>query len=204
MFGTQIQFSTENLNKLQKLAEEGLSKAGTALSEMTEQPINIAAPNVFLVHLNEIPEMLGGPETMVVGIYLSIAGELAGHMTLIFPTKNALNLADALLQQPPGTTVELDEMSSSALGEVGNITGSFFLNAIGDGTGLRPEPSPPAIAHDMVSAIIDVILADVGQDGDEGLVIETSFNQNGNELSGYFLVIPIKDSLHKLMDKLNS
>ena len=105
--------------------------------------------------------------------------------------------------QPPGTTTDLDEMEESAMGEVGNIMGSFFLNALSDATGLMLQPSPPAVMMDMAGAILDVALADILGDSDDALVVETSFSTEDRQIEGTLLVMPSPDLLRVLQERIN-
>ena len=45
-------------------------------------------------------------------------------------------------------------MGQSALGEIGNIVGTSYINALAQMTGLEIEPSPPQAATDMLGAIV--------------------------------------------------
>ena len=124
-------------------------------------------------------------------------------MFLLYSPPTALALVDLLLGQPPGTTTDLDEMEESAMGEVGNIMGSFFLNALSDATGLTLQPSPPAVMTDMAGAILDVAMADILQESDDALVVETSFSTEDRQIEGTLLMMPSPDLLRVLKERIN-
>ena len=73
-------------------------------------------------------------------------------------------LIDLQIGLVPGSTRNLGEMELSVMGEMGNITGSFFLNALADATNLTLAPSPPAVMVDMAGAILDIALAEIMKD----------------------------------------
>ena len=123
---------------------------------------------------------------------------------MVFRPQTALGLADLLMGEEVGTTQSLDEMEESALAELGNITGSFFLNALADSTGLVLLPSPPAVIMDMAGAILDVALADIVLESDYALVVETSFGTEDHQISGSFLVMPSPDLMRALIENLPS
>jgi chemotaxis protein CheC len=102
----------------------------------------------------------------------------------------ALAIIDMLLGNEPGATRDLNEMEQSALGEMGNIIGSAFLNAIADALSLRLQPSPPEVILDMAGAILDVAFAEILQQSDDVIVAETSFGTADRQARGTFLVIP--------------
>ena len=104
------------------------------------------------------------------------------------------------MEQEPGTTTELGEMETSALGEMGNIIGAFFLNAIADATGLDLRPLPPSVMTDMAGALLDVVTADILMTSDETYLAESTFQVDGREISGVFFVIPSEELLNALIE----
>ena len=102
----------------------------------------------------------------------------------------AEGVSQNLLGQDLGTNEALGEMEISALGEMGNIVGSFFLNALADATGLKLRVSPPSVMMDMAGAILDAILAEVMSDVDEALVMQTSYGTEDMQINGTFLCLP--------------
>jgi len=63
---------------LEIMAREGIQHGVEGLSEMTGQTINVTQPTVSWVPLNQIPNLLGGPENEAVSVYLRAEGEMAG------------------------------------------------------------------------------------------------------------------------------
>ncbi len=176
--------------KLVDLFSGGVVNAVSGLSEMAGQKVSVAGMNFKKVMVKDIPNMFGGPETTVVAVYLEMQGETNGHMLIVYQPKIAFELIDLLLGQPAGATIELSEMERSTLGEVGNIMGSYFLNYISDNTGIRFQPSPPAVMMDMAGAILDAALASVLRHCEYIYVMETVFGTDDRHVSGNFLVIP--------------
>lgn len=183
-------FAERLLPLLQVMAGEGVHRAAQGLGGMTGQPLTVAHSGVSLVKVTDLPNLLGGAENDAVGIYLRAEGGLAGQMMLIFPYTQALELADLLLEKPLGSTQQLGPMERSALSEVGNITGSYFLNAVATLVGLDTRPSPPAVVVDMVGAIIDVIIAATGGISDQILMIHSGFTHGGRDVQADFWVMP--------------
>ena len=119
-------------------------------------------------------------------------------MFLVYPPKTAMSLVDLLMGQEPGTTQEITEMEASALGEMRNIMGSFYLNALSDASGLVLMPSPPAVIMDLAGSILDVALADILQESDDALVVEAIFSTKDQQITGNFLVLPSPSFLKQL------
>ena len=182
------------------LAVEGMKKAAEGFSGMIGHQLSITPPEVKMLPFREIPDALGGPETEAAGIYLRCEGEIPAQFMLIFPYEKAFEICDMLFERPIGETTQLGSIERSALAEVGNLTGSFFMNSIASSTGLQLLPTPPAVMVDMVGAILDIIVATTGGVSDSVLVLKTVFTFNDREVKADFWVIPDQKTLEKVVN----
>lgn len=187
---------------LRDVAARGTTNAAAGLSEMVGRNIRIQTPDISMLRLGAVSTLLGGPEEMVVGVYLAICGDVKGHILLMLSPAEAQGLVDMVMDLPRGTTSSLGPMERSALGEVGNLTGSFFLNALAGVTHLGMQPSPPAVIMDMGTAVLDVPLAALAQSADEVLVINTLFMDDQRQIKAIFLVMPDMPSLKAILEVL--
>jgi len=195
------QFQEEMRTLLASLASPGVVNAARGMSEMVGQALSVSEPHVRLVPFHDIPELLGGPESEAVGIYLRIEGHISGQMMMIVPHNKALELVDLMMGLPIGSTQSINSMERSALAELGNITGTFFLNAISDNTGFSSRPSPPAVMVDMVGAILDIILATMDELFDSVLMIQATFLRDGREAEADFWIIPDRKTLNSVSNE---
>lgn len=184
----KIDFGSENSIEL---ISRGVTNAVVGLSQMAGQDIKVIDVIVKKVPVKDITELFGGPEALIIAVYLEICGKDNGHMVVVYEPNVAFDLVDMLLGQPAGTTKELSDMERSALGEVGNIMGSFFLNYISDTTGLQFKPSPPAVMMDMAGAVLDGTLASLLAYNDTTYIMESLFGTKDHQVAGTFLVLPI-------------
>ena len=180
---------------LETLAQEGLEHAAQGLSAFVGHEITLARPRVTMLPIAEVPSIMGGPETIAVGIYMAVDGDMDGHIILLLRREDATELVDLLMDQPPGTTQELGAMERSALAEVGNLTGALFLNSVASLCGVSARPSPPAVMEDMVGAILDVVVVAVGAISEYVVAIETVFRKSDRHVEALFWVIPNLDAL---------
>ena len=131
------------MKKWADLVSIGTANAMSGLSQMIGQDIDVRSFELERVPVASIAKLVGGADAQSVGIYLTVTGEADGHLMLIFEPQIAFAFVDLLMMQPPDSTREVTPMAASALGEMGNVIGAFFLNAIADATGLSLRPSPP-------------------------------------------------------------
>ncbi len=187
---------------LREVANIGTGHAVTSLGSMTGEEFTMSVPAVGIVAMEQFESVVGDPEALAAGVYMPVQGDVCGHVAFLFPYKCACELADMLLGQTRGTTIELDEMELSALTEVGNVLVSSFLNAISELTSLFLPASPPGIAVDMTGAILESI-ASVSTDlGDHALTIMTRLSDCDHPVEGVFVFIPEPQSLPTLFSAL--
>jgi chemotaxis protein CheC len=182
------------------LVSLGTRHAMAGLSEMLGEDITVSSFALKRTPVAELANVVGGAEVDAVGIYLTVSGAANGHLMLIYEPRIAYAFVDLLMGQPAETTQELDEMGRSALGEMGNIIGAFFLNAIADATGLELMPSPPAVMTDMAGALLDVVTAEILLRQDDTYVAETTFTTSDREIEGQFMVMPSEELLEALLE----
>jgi len=187
--------ATENFDEhlrslLEVMAQDGVHRAAEGFSGMMGKKVTVSQPRARLMPFTELPYALGGPESEAVGIYLQMQGQMSGQVMLALPYTKALELVDLLMEAPTGTTQQLGSLERSALAEVGNITTSFFLNAIAASSGLDVRPSPPAVIVDMIGAIVDIIVATSGGVREKILLIEAEFVCEGRSVEANFWMIP--------------
>lgn len=188
-------FTDEFVDLLIKIAKEGILQASRGFAGMLGKELVVKESSVKLVKLLDITKMLGGPEDETVAIYLKTEGSIAGQMMLAIPFDKALDLVDMIMGVPAGTTTVLGSMEKSALQELGNITGTYFLNYVADNTGSSVRPSPPAVIVDMCGAIIDVVIATAGLENEEVLMFEADFIQGELAIEIQFWIIPDQKTL---------
>jgi len=198
MVDEALELSEELLKLLQTIAKDGLTHAATGLSTMVGTTLVVKNPCVKTIKVSEIPVLLGGPENEAVGIYLKSEGDMSGHFMLVIPYTKALEMVDMLMEVPSGTTQQLGSLERSALAEVGNLTASFFLNAVAASTGISAMPTPPAVMVDMIGAILDIIVAATGGISDYVLTFQALFSTGDRSVDTDFWVIPDPATLEKL------
>jgi len=187
------------LDALREIGNVGAGNSATALSQIINKRIDMNVPKVALVPIESVPDLVGGPDAIVVGVFLRIYGKAPGNVLFLLPQKSAFYLVDTLMGREHGTTKSLDFMDESALMEIGNILSGAYLNAFFNFTHISMLPSIPALAMDMAGAILNIILVQLGQMGDQAMVIETQFLAEDDGINGHFFLVPDPGSLGTLI-----
>ncbi len=189
------------MDVLREIGNIGAGNAVTSLAKMIDKKVDMAVPKVKIMGFDKVSQILGGEEIIVVGILLSVTGDLTGNMMFILDNNAARQLVNILLGSD-STSLQFDEMELSALKEIGNILTGSYLNALAGLTNLRILPSIPELAIDMAGAILSVPAIEFGKVGDSVLYIETEFSEGITKVFGDFLLIPDVDSYEVLLKAL--
>jgi chemotaxis protein CheC len=195
----------EEVAVLSRLISKATLNAISGIAEMIGRDIAVRAVNLREIPLEELGVFLKNPESKLVGIDLQISGDAEGNMLLIYTPQVALGLVDLLTGNPLGETETLEEMGESALGEMGNVAGGFFLNSLADDTGMRLLPSPPRVSTAKVGDMLEEAIKPlVQEEGAQAFVLQTVFRTEDRQISGNFLVVPNPELLAKLIERAAS
>ena len=191
----EFDLTPAQLDAMREIGNIGAGNSATALSQIVNKKIDMNVPRVSVIPIEDVPDLVGGPDAIIVAVFLRVYGKAPSNILFLMPKENAFYLADDLLGKPHGTTQELDEMSVSAIKEVGNILSGSYLNAFSHFTNISMLPSIPSLAIDMAGAILNIVLVQLGQMGDRAMVIETKFLAEDDSINGHFFLVPDPGSL---------
>lgn len=187
---------------LREVGNIGAGHAAMALSTLLQSEVRMSVTSARICQFDEIAEEIGGAEAVIVAVFLRMSGDLSGNMMFLLSLASAKQLIQRLL---PGEEVEdFTELEMSALGEVGNILGGSYLNALSLLTSLRLQQSVPAVAIDMAGAVLDIGILMAGQVADSVVLIHTSIWQGTTNIDGHFFLLPDPDSGMPLLQALGN
>ncbi|MBU3170229.1 chemotaxis protein CheC [Clostridium estertheticum] len=186
------------LDVLQEVGNIGAGNAATALSELLNEKVDMSVPAVNIVPFDDIFSSID-VEVVVIGVVVRVLGDIPGNILFTLEKDVALRIISGLVgaQQE-----QITEIGNSALCEIGNIISSSFMNAIAELTKLEVRPSVPAVALDMMAAILSTTFIEAGQFDEYVLDLETNFLQENEKIRGHFYYIPMPGSLEKILNSL--
>lgn len=197
-----------HLDVLKEIGNIGAAHAATALSDLLGKKIDMRVPKVEMVSFNDMMELAGGAETVVVGIFLRIEGDAEGSMFFILPIQQANRFIQHLIndQNFDFNNNPISELGLSAMQEMGNILSGSYLSALSDFTGLKIYPTVPGLSVDMFGAIISIGLIEISEVSDNVIVINTSIYEDGfenyKEVRGHFFLLPDPQSFEAIFKAL--
>lgn len=187
------------LDALREVTNIGAGNAATALSQLLNKKVDMTVPAVNIINFDEIfsPEL---DEKIVIGILVRVLGDAPGNILFVFEEDVAANIITTLTGSRENP---IDDMGISVLCEIGNIISASYMNAIATLTNLRLMPSVPAVANDMLGAILTTTFIETAQFSENVLEIQTMLVENKNEkIGGDFYYVPMPGSLEKILNSI--
>lgn len=192
------------LNDLQKdaLREIGnicAGNAATALSQLLEKKITIAVPNILFLPTEEVPNVVGGANTLVLGLVIRVLGDLPSTIIFIFSQEDALTLASLMTGKAVTKNSIIGDYERSALKEIGIILANAYLGALSSFISMSFVPTVPEVIVDMAGAIIDYILIELSCQSQSALLIDSIFSEPSTSIQGRFFIIPNPEGLEIIL-----
>jgi len=198
------------------LGNIGAGNATTALSQLLgDRLVRMTAPAVAILDIPEVGAWVGEPHLPVVAAYVQVTGGIEGHAVLLLAEASAQAILQEMLGawggDRPGLLASgaiplgertVSDLEASALMELGNVVITSYLNALGELTGLVAIPSVPSVAADMLEAVLNSILAEVGWSDAGVLAIRTHLQGEGAAVEGQLLFVPAEGHLSRLIQAM--
>ncbi|MCZ0702585.1 chemotaxis protein CheC [Natronobacillus azotifigens] len=195
------------LDTLKEIGNIGSGNAATSLSMLLNHKVDMNVPAVRVVGFDQMMDLVGGADKLIVAVFLRIEGEAPGNMFFVLSpgeaetfVKEMTGIESFSVEQPP-----LDEMALSALQELGNILAGAYLSALSDFIQVLLQPSVPLLTIDMAGAILAEGLMELSQVSDYAIIIDTIIDDHENDrepITGHFFLLPDPDSFPKIFDRL--
>lgn len=192
-------YSDLEIDALKEIGNIGAGNAATALSMLLSKKITIKVPRIRIIPFDDVSKSVGGPEKLVVGIFMRINGDIDGNILIVISEQDAYSLIETLLNVKRDKNCGFSDMEKSALTELGNIVGSSYIVALSELTKLSLKISVPSLAFDMAGAIISFPLSLYGYLGDTAFLLDTEFSEGLAGIKLHYLLIPDDESLKLLL-----
>lgn len=181
-------------NALRTIAVNGAFNASRAMSKWLKRGVRISTGGFDRTALADVARSFD-EGTPIAALHLPLGATIHGHALLAATERNALMLANLLLQQPVGTATQIGELEQSCLSETGNIIASSFVNSWATWLEMTIEPEVPRFVFDHAEAVLDTILSEQALVSDEALLARTEFAVDDQSLEWLFILVPAPSTL---------
>jgi len=192
---------------LQEIGNIGAGNATTSMANLMNQEVNMKVPYVHFVTINEMMDIFGGPEEILVTTFFKVNGDITGTVYFLLSIEEASFIARQMLQDKSiqiTTLDELDDMVESVLKEVANIVVGAYISALADFANINVHTTVPFLSIDMAAATLVTGLIEISQETDKAILIGTQFSgkEAHESAHGHFLLVPDLDSIATLFAAL--
>lgn len=196
-----MEFTPQQMDALQELANIGAAHSATTLSQMLDSQIGMNVPEINVVDIARVGEFLTDELTTMV--FFELQGDIphGGFLVLHFPRDSAIRTA-TIMQGSHDADHPLSEMDQSTILEVGNIMISSFLSATSDLLGFMMLPSPPVLVVDMAHAAITSLIAQMTMEVDDVILFRVKLTSEEHNIAGNILIFLEVATLRKVEARL--
>lgn len=195
--------ATNVLNSVELNVLEGVldsyitKKTSIALSSLLGESVKhvVKQTHVEVSKINDVNKVV--KEIVACSVFLHGAGDVRLGILYTIPEQDAKKIAAKLMCTDKIDS--LDDLSKSAISEVGNIMSGSFFNALADHTGLKVELSTPDFAMTSITALLEPHASEFVCPTSD-MVTEVEFIGADSGLRLHMLIIQDYDNARKLLN----
>ena len=195
-------FSDVQLDVMREVGNIGAGNACTALSTLLGTMIDMSVPSVHLVDSNTAADYFGGEDQVVLGLKVAITDDLSGMMVHVVKKEFAERIINTFYLKTIEDITALDEMDSSVLNEMANITSGAYANALASLTGYFVNIGTPMQTPGKLIDVMMVPIREIVAEGEQLLIVDEMFIINEEKLTSNVVLALDKESMTKLFTKL--
>jgi len=194
----------QKLDVLKELGNIGAGNAATSISLMLGKTIKITVPSAEIIPISELWKKFTDAEEITSGAMVEIEGEIEGALLFLLGAEETKSLIELLKLPRPDDLTNLDEITSSAIGEIANIMCSSYIIALSNFTGINIHSMPPKVVVDMLSAIVSEVSLIITNGGDYVILIQTDIllEEHEDKVKGYLIYISDEKNTQKILESL--
>ena len=186
-----MRVDVQALDTFNRLAHEGAQAATRSMAQMTGIDAEVEVTRITLVDRSEIGEALSATE--YAGVEFGFEGALSGETVLVFEAGQTDEIVEAMM---PGASAD-ESMARSAVGEIGNIMMSGFIDGWAEYLGAGIDHTPPTYVEGTGSAILPE--APETDDHDQVFVFRSEIEWEGEDVNFFIYMLPEYDPMADLM-----
>lgn len=183
-------------DRLAGVINTGYARAAEALSQMTGEPITLAAPSITICPAQEIAAHLASEFGRDVAcVNQTFSGPVSGNAMLLIDSDAARTLAGLL--ENAGAADTLDDRTREMIAEVGNVMLSACIGVFGNLLRVQIGFAVPRLRIDTAGAILQSMSAEQ-EKLQHTVLVKTQFTVHSKHVHGYFVVLLGVASLNRL------
>jgi len=186
------------LGTFYRMAREGAGIAAGRLTQMTGVDTRVGVTKLNFMRGSEIrSDFEDGREKVAIRVELSNGFE--GHAMIVFDREGALNIVKTLMDDVESD--EFDEMTRSAVTELGQIMNNGFIDGWADVLGTVIDISTPDFIEGTTVDPFFEGLDEAPDEDDLALLFQSQIEAVGTEIGFSHYLLPDHDSMAHILDR---
>lgn len=170
-------FAFEKLIGFDAMVEKGADKAAQSMSKLTGVDTDVDIRHLNFVRVDHLSRDL--PDEPRIGVAFEYNGLPSGYLLFLFDEESAEDIVREMVPTEPDDP--FGEIGKSALQEIGNILASRLIDGWANVLNTGVDHTPPEYVHDLAPAIVDPIVANVGQEQEYAFSFDTTLTADDKE-----------------------
>ncbi len=171
----KFKINEEELEFLKELINIGCGNASAALEQLLGTTVVMEVPEVRIIKPAELSSLIGSLDKPVLGVKMSLLGDIKGDIFLIAADENKAALKDLAEKAAPGYGKIEPCSDMSVFEEISNIVVGVFVYSIHDFCGLNLYHTVPDSRIDLLMSLLDESIAARARGNTEFILIENIF-----------------------------
>ncbi len=157
-----MQLTNLQLDALREIGNIGNGHITTCLYQLTQEKIIPVIPEVKIIPINKLNELIEDEQELMVGITLRLLGETMGKLFIIFSYDNALSILNESLKDRESAITTISEFDESDLEKIGQVIASTYIYAISNFLGILLVSYTPNIVICKGKDFLDHLTQELG------------------------------------------
>ncbi|AEX85161.1 hypothetical protein XO10_03665 [Marinitoga sp. 1135] len=190
------------MSAFREITNIGMGNAVSSLSMMLNKKVDISVPNLEVIKLSDIFLNMEDPDEIYACSYVKMEGELNSSLVFLIEKDSVKRLIKESVGMEIPDITDLDELSTSMIGELGNIMFGSYTSAISQFLQLNLQVTPPQVAVDTFAALIAESIVMSITFEDEVILTETEIQVEDweNIIKGKIVFLMNEENRNKLFE----
>jgi hypothetical protein len=177
--------NSEHFKAWSYIMTKAITHAISSIMPTTGQPNSIDSISIGRINPIDVPKLLGGPESLVIGSYSALSGTINAHIMIL----NKPDLILKTINVNSGTLSTLDEKQQCTVVERESGLQNTIIQVMEDMLAVQLHPTSSVILVDKATALLDIALTEFLHENDSVFVAETMVMINGQAMQGTFIIV---------------
>ncbi|MCK9208492.1 MAG: hypothetical protein M0P66_15370 [Salinivirgaceae bacterium] len=193
-----MKLSTQQFDFLTEIVNIGIGRSANVLNKIVKNRVQLKVPSILLLKVDDLKQLVGHDDSVELSVIsMGFTGDLLGSVALVFSSANAIKMVD-LLTENNYEKLEMDQLRTSTLNEVGNIVLNSLIGTLGNLLKTRFRYSIPQFKECLAKDL----LANTGSLPEYFIYAETQFKIKDNNIEGSFMLFFEVGSFDTFIEKL--